>query len=586
MSPDLKVPMPIKAVLLFITLICGPPAVSGQLSRNTDEARASYDIKLEVDIKNLSYTGTQRVRWTNGDDRSVSVLYFHLYSNLRTPARSSTKSASELTVPDEPLLDVTQVRLAKNDSLLPFLLDNQGTTLRVILREPVAPGRSVEVEIDFRGAVPQIDKEETGLFAHLIQQVGAVLRKEREVRRARDVNFSCSGIMLIGNAYPLLAARDGDDWQRKVEQTVSDPTFTEVADYKVSVTTTEPASVFASGRQVRDAGETTYFEGKSLRNFAIVVADEVRLEQRQVGDITIRSVFLPQHERVGRRVLAVAADAARVFSKRFGSLPTKEITLVEAPLVAGLGRANFASLSAIASAFYVDFDSPTMRNLPEIVREQRQSLEESLEFTVAHVIAHQWWGAAVGNDRQREPVLDEALANWSALRYYQDIHGEERGSMILEDQLRGVYRFYRTFGGQDLEADKPARDYMNFFQFSAIVASKGALMLEELRKILGDERFFTAIANYYKANRLDIAHVEDLRAAFIAEAPVAQRRVIGRTFSRWLSSKRGDEDIAEPDPELAASLGLALGQSQSKASDGNTFARLGKFFWQQITRLR
>jgi len=37
----------------------------------------------------------------------------------------------------------------------------------------------------------------------------------------------------------------------------------------------------------------------------------------------------------------------------------------------------------IASAYYVDFDSPQWRNLPEIIREQRPCrYEESLEWSV------------------------------------------------------------------------------------------------------------------------------------------------------------------------------------------------------------
>ena len=74
------------------------------------------------------------------------------------------------------------------------------------------------------------------------------------------------------------------------------------------------------------------------------------------------------------------------------------MTITEAPLVAGLGSTEFAGLNVIASAFYVDFDSAAMRNLPELIREQRSSVEQSLEWTVGYLVAQQWWGVAVGND--------------------------------------------------------------------------------------------------------------------------------------------------------------------------------------------
>jgi hypothetical protein len=265
----------------------------------------------------------------------------------------------------------------------------------------------------------------------------------------------------------------------------------------------------------------------------------------------------------------------------------KTVTIIDAPLVATLGSAEFAGMGVIASAFYVDFDSPTMRNMPDVIREQRASVEDSLEWTVAHVVAHQWWGAVVGNDAGREPILDESLSNWSALLYYRETHTEQETEIALEEQLRGVYKVYRTFGGDDMEASHSSREYRNSFQYAAIVASKGALMFEALRKLLGDEKFFAALRDYYKANSLEVADLDDLRGAFIAGAPVEQRRAVSRTFDRWLSSKHGDEDIGPPDPRLAQELGLP---TKTDAKGDKTvfspFAKLGKFFWQQMTKIR
>jgi hypothetical protein len=155
--------------------------------------------------------------------------------------------------------------------------------------------------------------------------------------------------------------------------------------------------------------------------------------------------------------------------------------------------------------------------------------------------------------------------------------------------VRGVYRLYRTFGGDDMDANRPSRDYKNTFQYAAIVSAKGALMFVDLQKTLGDEKLFAALRNYYQANLYEIAQLEDLRIALIAEAPVEQRRMIGRTFTRWLTGKRGDEDIAPPDSELAATLGLPSKQTLQKSGDKNAFgalAKVGKFFWQQVTRIR
>jgi hypothetical protein len=200
---------------------------------------------------------------------------------------------------------------------------------------------------------------------------------------------------------------------------------------------------------------TRTFAGENLRNFAIIAGRALQSGERTIGGVRVRSIWTAEHEKIGRRVLDAAAEAVRIFTTRFGALPFTTVSVAEAPLVAGLGSAEFANLGVIASAFYVDFDSPAIRNLPELVREQRASVEDSLEFATAHMLAHQWWGMLVGNSPERAPVLDEALAHWSALIYYREAHNAARAAQVYDDQLRGVYEIYRTFGGEDMPADRP-----------------------------------------------------------------------------------------------------------------------------------
>ena len=566
----------------FLCIFCGLAAAQSNVVEQAERHR--YRIDIKIDFENLSYTGTETVRWINQGEKPSSVIYFHLYSNLRV---SDQPVGAEF---DEPRIDIIDVRAAGDNAMLSSALEDQGTTLRVNLREPVTPGSAAEVVLKFKGMVPEIDRDETSLTTHVVKQVSAALRSDRETRRARDINFFCRGVMLLGTAYPTLVVHDGDEWKRKVEPSVGDFVFNEAADYEVTVTTAANIEVFTSGLETGPRSEKKMFAASALRDFAILAGPGLRAEHTEVNGTNVRSIYFADHESVGKRALVVAANALRTFTSIFGPLPFKQISIAEAPLVAGLGSCEFSGLNVIASAFYVDFDSPAVRNLPEIIREQRPSVEESLEWTVAHLVAHQWWGAAVGNDPAREPVLDEALSCWSSLLYYQQMYGAERAAAVLDDQVRGVYRMYRTFGGDDMDANRPSREYRNTFQYAAIVTAKGALMFVDLQRSLGEEKIFAALRKYYQANLYEIAQLEDLRIALVAEAPVEQRRMIGRTFTRWLTAKRGDEDIAPPDQELAASLGIqSKQQAPARSNDKNALTALGKvgrFFWQQMTRIR
>ena len=52
--------------------------------------------------------------------------------------------------------------------------------------------------------------------------VSAAIRSTRELRRARDTNFVCHGVMMLSTSFPILAARNGDDWFRKIESSIGD----------------------------------------------------------------------------------------------------------------------------------------------------------------------------------------------------------------------------------------------------------------------------------------------------------------------------------------------------------------------------
>jgi len=567
----------------FLCVLCGKTALAQPRQPLPPEQRVRYKINLSLDFENRKYTGDERIHWVNHENHGIGTLIFHLYSNARIPNYVAPKQT-----PDEPRLEILEVKSGDNPDVsgpLQFALEDHDETLRVNLKQDVQPGKAVEVLIKFRGEVPEIDPDETGLVAHVMQQVSSAIGNARELRRARDINFRCRGVMLLGTWYPVLAGRDNDEWLRRIDPGIGDAMLADVADYEVNVATPPGISVFTpvESKQVatQDGKAVSTFAAENLRDFAVVAGAGMTSEERVISGVKIRSIYRSEHELAAKRALNIAANAVAIYIRRLGPLPIQMISLVDAPLVTTLSNAEFSGFAAIASAFYVNFDSPNVSNMPDIIREQRASVEESLEWTVAHVVAHQWWGATVGSDPGREPVLDESLANWSALIYYREMYGEQKADVALDEQLRGVYKLYRTFGGEDMEANLPSSYYRNSFQYSAIVTSKGALMFEALRKLLGNEKFFAALRSYYETNQFEIADTNDLRSAFAGTSSVEQRRQVSRTFDRWLIGRRGDEDIAPPDPKLAEELGLPTNKNGK-----NVFSRVGKFFWQQMTRIR
>src|SRR6476646_11852645 len=98
MESSLRLPS-ITLVLCLLTLVvCVASffAVHTAASQSASEtsARHKYTIQLDVDFDSLSYSGAERVRWINHGEKSSSVIYLHLYPNLRTADQPSALTAT------------------------------------------------------------------------------------------------------------------------------------------------------------------------------------------------------------------------------------------------------------------------------------------------------------------------------------------------------------------------------------------------------------------------------------------------------------------------------------------------------------
>jgi aminopeptidase N len=287
------------------------------------------------------------------------------------------------------------------------------------------------------------------------------------------------------------------------------------------------------------------FRADKLRGFALIVNDNLKFAEKRVGETRIVSYYHEADERIGKRMLDLAAQAVGIYNAAFGSYPYPQLQVLEAPLPAGYSGVDLPETVVLTQAYYLDFDSAQAMHLPGIVREQADVIKAALEFTLAHGIAHQWWGGAVGSDPQRAAYLDEALSTYSAAYYHEAAYGPALGKLIIEQQLQGTYHLYRMFGGSDVEVEKQTKDFRSALQYSAIVQAKGALWLAALRQELGDRKFFNALRAYYSAYQFQIVPPDYLRFALLAEAE--DPRAVRAIYQRWLREKHGDEDIGLPD---------------------------------------
>jgi hypothetical protein len=149
-------------------------------------------------------------------------------------------------------------------------------------------------------------------------------------------------------------------------------------------------------------------------------------------------------------------------------------------------------------------------------------------FFLAHEVAHQWWGQAVGWKNYHDQWISEGLAQYFAALYA----AEDRGPAMLETLLAGMRKSVEPYFEQGpialgyrlghIRADSRV--------FRAIVYNKSAVVLHMLRRLVGDEAFFRGLKRFYVTWRFQKAGTEDFQAAIAAETPIK----LDRFFERWI----------------------------------------------------
>ena len=167
-------------------------------------------------------------------------------------------------------------------------------------------------------------------------------------------------------------------------------------------------------------------------------------------------------------------------------------------------------------------------NSPLVWRNDPASFDGYPEFFLAHEMAHQWWGQAVGWRNYHEQWLSEGFAQYFAALYAQHHRGNETFGSVMRQMRKWaidtsdqgpVYLGYRL--GHIRNEGRVHR---------ALVYNKGGAVLHMLRRFLGDDAFFRGIRRFYFESRYKKAGTDDLRVAMEVESG----RSLERFFERWI----------------------------------------------------
>jgi len=354
-------------------------------------------------------------------------------------------------------------------------------------------------------------------------------------------------ILNLGLWYPALVKYEDSGWDEEKYAGIGDVSYFDPSDFQVSIIAPSDYRVVTTGAIVKRVpqkdGKMAYqVESALTRDFEVELSARYDEATRIQNQTVIRSYFLPEHHESGERVLESAVKALDYYEKKFGFYPYTELDVVEAPLYGGAGGVEFPGLVTISSLLYKDLSRRAGDDLLKQLLGSSVEFDQLLEFVVAHEVAHQWWNAVVGSNSKKYPFIDEAMANYSAVLYFEHYYGREAAERQMALQMKVNYQLHRFLGGSDQPVQMPAASYKGPLEYAAIIYGKGALYLDHLRALVGDPAFFAGAKAYYNAFWFRIAGPEDFKKMMQRVAP-QKKSEIETLFQRWMNERHGDEDI-------------------------------------------
>lgn len=490
-------------VAAALVTVAAPAALAQQ------EPQYRIDCRFDAQRKRLDCS--QTVRFTNRSNDTLPSLYFHIYPNRRSSAKEIAflqVYAGYFKVNPFPEgyqsggMRIHAVRSAAGP--LRFAVEGgDQTILRVDLAQPLAPGASAEVELDFSVDIP-----------HAYGRFGW----------HRD-------IFALNRWYPLLSVYNGAGWNNHPAYLYHHPYFSDAAMYTVTFTAPAKYIVAASAVETKrmtaaDGAQVLTFESEApLRDFSLAFSSRYRVASlTTAGNIRINAYYLPGDRQRAEQACSDAAGMIAYHQQRFGAYPYSQFNIA----------VNYLGYGGEQSSGMIFTDTRVFK-LPGF-------LDRYFDFLIAHETGHQWFYNIIGSDEFSEMFVDEGLNSYWLLRYLEDKYGPQAQVMVLPAWLRPLIpgftfrdsQAFRYFILARQNKDRPVIGKLSSFQepssIFALAYGKGAAILDMLDRLIGRKAFDAGMQRFSEEFRFKNASVDDL-VRIVSEAAGSDVRWF---FEQWL----------------------------------------------------
>ena len=410
----------------------------------------NYTMDVIFDEEKKTLLCNQNLKYINNTNQNLDKIYLHIYPNAFSKEDYAPFEKNEMKKAypngfDEGYIDIQNV-LSQDKKLEYNIKGDKDDILEVKLSKELKENEVISIDMKYEVKLPN----STGRFGYGDNTIN------------------------ITNWFPIACVYDDRGWNLKSYETIGDPFYSETSDFDVKVMVPKKYKIGTTGEiinQKQDQEKTLYeIKASSVRDFAFVLSEKFDIDKEMYKGTEISTYNL--NEEISEEVTEIAKDSIKIFSELFGKYP-------------------YSTYSVIASDFFIGgMEYPTLVMIDESLYTEENKFV--LEYVIAHETAHQWWYSVIGNDEISEPWIDEALTEYSTVLYFEEKYGKDVSDKLLH---------HMEIQSQDYDNEdvfKETHQYRNSTEYSLNVYTKGALIFDEIRKDIGDEKFFDTLKQYYE----------------------------------------------------------------------------------------
>ncbi len=482
-----------KVIFVFLMMFLLPLTLVG--CGETTQALSEYNLNLEYNDETKVLSGVEDICYVNNSDTSFKNLLFHLYPNaFREDAKNrpvAVASKDKAFPNGESYGDISINSVKSEAAELQFeIIGEDKNVLSVTLPTELFPDESVSIQINFEVKLANIN--------------------HRLGYGNNAINF--------GNFYPIACVYEsGKGFMTEPYSSNGDPFYSETSNYKVKVTYPEEFTFVSSGDVISSSNQdgkcTTHIKGNKIRDFCFVLSKKYKSSSKEVKNIKVNYFYY--NDASSETSLQAACDSVAFFNETIGEYPYKTLNVVETNFLnGGMEYPNLVMISDTCSSV------------------------SEYQYVIVHEIAHQWWYGVVGNNEYSSAWQDEGLTEYSTMLFYEK-HTEynENFDDLISSATNTYKRFVEVYtsvsGSVDTSMARSLDEFATEPEYVHCTYTKGVLMFNTLREMVGQRKFTKALREYYRRYSYKNASPAEMISSF--ENSTGYR--LEGFFESWLSGE-------------------------------------------------